>query len=481
LRILFVTKGIGLTEPLGLMYLSRALKDAGHITHLIQADRVKKPDDLADKFSPHILAYSVTTGLHNFYLELNRRLRKRLPQTISLFGGPHPTFFPEMIDEEGVDIICRGEGEASLVELAGQLSKGGSIRHIPNLWVKEGNKIYRNPPRPLVTELDTIPHPDRELVYAQDRWLAEYPIKHFLNTRGCPYDCAYCFNHALEEVYRESGGGSRLVRFRGVDDIISEVTEVASRWPLQLVRFVSDIFVFSLGWLSEFAHKFPSRVGLPFSCNVRANLVTDQTARLLKEAGCVSVLIGVESGDEEMRNRVLGRGMSTRTIIKAAEHLHRYHIAIYSQNILGLPGETFKGALSTMRLNSRIKAEFAWASIFQPYPRTRLGEYAVKHGFYHGRYDDLKISYHSRSALTFPRKSDKRRIEALHRLFSFASAFPATWELVQEACQLPPNPLTNLLYKFWYGFAMHRWIFPLRYSIRLFTASVAHFFQKDEG
>jgi len=482
LRILFLTKSVGLTEPLGIMYLSSALKSSGHDTFFINAEHSRDPLAQAESYSPDILAYSLTTGLQDYYLLLNRRLRRRLPKALSVFGGPHPTFFPEMIEEEGVDAVCRGEGEKAMVELADRLSSGKSIREIRNLWVKEGDKIYRNPPRPLVTNLDSIPHPDRQLVYAQDRWVREYPIKHFITTRGCPYDCTYCFNHALAQIYsRESGGDSRRVRWRSVDDLIAEVQEVASKYPLQLVRFVSDIFILSRRWLMEFAEKFPKEIGLPFSCNVRANLVNDGVASLLKSAGCLSVLMGVESGDEELRNKVLGRRMSTQTIINAAQSLHRYRIGIYSQNMLGLPGETFKQALGTMQLNSRIRAKFAWASIFQPYPRTRLGEYAVNQGYYDGRYSDLEITYHSHSPLTFKVKGDKRRIESLHRLFSLGAAMPGLSDLVQEACTLPPNPLTNLLYRLWYGLALKARIFPIRYKPRLFFASVGRFFKKDRG
>jgi anaerobic magnesium-protoporphyrin IX monomethyl ester cyclase len=482
LRVLFVTKSVGLTEPLGIMYLSSALKSAGHQTFFLNAEHSRDPLAQAESFSPDILAYSLTTGLQNYYLSLNRQLRQRLPQALSVFGGPHATFFPEMIEEEGVDVVCRGEGEQAIVELAERLSSGKSIAEIQNLWVKDNGRIRHNPPRPLVTDLDSIQHPDRQLVYAQDRWVREYPIKHFITTRGCPYDCTYCFNHALAEIYsRESGGGSKRVRLRSVDDLIAEAKEVASQYPLQLVRFVSDIFILSRQWLAEFAEKFPKEIGLPFSCNVRANLIDEEVASLLKTGGCISVLMGVESGDEELRNRVLGRRMSTETIVNAAKCLHRQHIAIYSQNMLGLPGETFKQALSTMQLNSKIKAEFAWASIFQPYPRTRLGEYAVNKGYYDGSYSDLEITYHSRSPLTFKVKGDKRRIESLHRLFSLGAAMPALTGVVQETCILPPNPLTTLLYRLWYGLALKSRIFPIRYNPRLFLSSIARFFRKDRG
>ncbi|HSJ56574.1 MAG TPA: cobalamin-dependent protein, partial [Anaerolineae bacterium] len=123
--MLFVAQQIDY-EPQGVMYLSSALKAAGHEVELAVAAH-HDPVAVARDFRPDVAAYSVITGSQRYYLALNRRLKAELPGVFAAFGGPHPTFFPEMAGEEGVDGICRGEGEDAFVDLVNALAGGGPL------------------------------------------------------------------------------------------------------------------------------------------------------------------------------------------------------------------------------------------------------------------------------------------------------------------------------------------------------------------
>ena len=132
----------------------------------------------------------------------------------SVFGGPHPTFFPDMIEEPGVDGICIGEGEGPIADLANTLNGNGHRPRprpdIPNWWFKLDGEIVRNPVRPLIHDLGSLPHSDRHLVYDKHDASRRTPIKHFMASRGCPYACTYCFNHAYYQIYkREKRGNQR--------------------------------------------------------------------------------------------------------------------------------------------------------------------------------------------------------------------------------------------------------------------------------
>ncbi len=279
MRVLFVLEQVDY-EPHGIMHLSSALKGAGHEVALA-VDGLEDPLEVAKRFQPAIIGYSVITGSHRYYYELNRRLKEGI-EFFSVFGGPHPTFFPEMIEEEGVDGICIGEGEGAMVDLANALEDGDLALDIPNWWFKVDGQVIRNPVRPYVADLDLLPLPDRDLVYAKDPISRRSKIKHFISGRGCPYDCTYCFNHALFDLYR--GKGKRF-RQRSVDNVLEEIAQVKENYPLEFVVFFDDTFVLSLEWLREFAEKYPQRIGLPFFCNTRANLVTGEQVHLLKQAG----------------------------------------------------------------------------------------------------------------------------------------------------------------------------------------------------
>jgi Fe-S oxidoreductase len=270
MRVLFVIKQIDY-EPLGLLYLSSTLRQAGHQVRLAVAAE-EDPVAVAREWQPGVVGYSVYTGSQTFYRDLNLRIKAAVPGVVSVFGGPHPTYFPEFIHEPGVDAVCLGEGEGALLDLVNAVEAGRPLSGIENWWFKRDGEVERNPLRPLEPDLDRLPFPDRELIYSYDPFTRQSGIKHFITSRGCPYNCTYCFNHALAALYRGKG---RRLRQMSVDRVIEEVKGVQERYPLQFVVFLDDLFIVSTGWLRELAARFPREIGLPFFCNVRANLVNE--------------------------------------------------------------------------------------------------------------------------------------------------------------------------------------------------------------
>ncbi|NOZ29256.1 MAG: B12-binding domain-containing radical SAM protein [Chloroflexi bacterium] len=472
-RILFVLRKIDY-EPQGIMQLAAVLKAAGHEVGLTAASH-EDPVKAAVRFRPDVLAYSVFTGSQREYLALNARL-KEATGAISVFGGPHPTFFPEFIEEDGVDILCIGEGERPLCDLADALARGSPITDIPNLWVKQNGQIHRNPVRPLIGDLDALPLPDRELVYRKDRFTRESGLKHFVASRGCPYQCTFCFNQAMTEIY---GPPWRRVRRRSVDHVLEEIDQVRSRYPLAFVVFLDDLFIVPRDWLEEFARVYPRRIGLPFFCNVRANLVDEDLVRLLKSAGCVSVGMGIETGDDRLRNLVLKRHLSRDQIIRAADLIHDAGIALITTNMLGLPTGTLADDFKTLELNIACRAQYANAFLYQPYPRTELGEFARKAGLLDESVDAISTSAWDRSILHFPSPRHRRMTENLVRLFALAVAFPRLTAWLRALIALPRNPVYWLAYKLWKGYAIKRWIHPYRASPREFLETVIRFMRFD--
>ena len=474
MRILFIEKQIDY-EPLGLLYLSAVLRGAGHEVRLAVAAE-ENPVAVAQAWQPAIVGYSVYTGSQTYYRDLNLRLKAALPDIVSVFGGPHPTYFPEFIEEPGVDAVCVGEGEDAMRELVAAVEAGRPLRGIANWWFKDGDRIERNAPRPLENDLDRLPFPDRELLYGRDAFTRQSGIKHFITSRGCPYDCTYCFNHALAALYR--GKGKRL-RQMSVDRVIEEVRGVQERYPLQFVVFLDDLFIVYVDWLRELAEKFPRAVGLPFFCNVRANLLTAEKVDLLRRAGCVSVGMGLETGNPELRNRVLNRNLSDAQIIEAARLLRESGIALLTTNMLGLPGGSLDLDFETLALNHACKPAYANAFLYQPYPRTQLGEYAREHGYVEGSLDDIDPSAWERSVLRFSSAAEKRQIENFNKLFALAVEWPRLTGLVRRLIKLPPNPFFRLAYKLWKGYAIKNRIHPYRPSFREFVQTVRRFMTFD--
>lgn len=479
MRILFICKNINLSEPMGILSLSAVLRAAGHSTGLALAER-KGFIAQARDFRPDVLAYSVTSGFHRYYLDLNRRLKAELTRNgrhiLSLFGGPHATFFPEMVESEGVDAICRGEGEDAIVDFANALERGADYSRIQNLWVKDSQGIIRNDMRPLIDDLDRLPFPDRDLLFSRDRFTRDSPMKTFFPNRGCPYLCTYCFNHKYNELYRGKG---EIIRYRSVRNVLDEIKEVRSKYPLSHIFFLSDNFILNRDWVGEFAERYSAEVALPFTCCVRANLVDEKAASDLRKAGCVSVLLGVESGDEHLRNDILKRQMEDEVLLRAGTLLRAANIRLYTQNILALPGESFGQALSTLELNQRLRPSYAWASIFTPYPSNELTEYAIQNGYFEGGSDQVNQSFHSHSAMKFASRRERRMFTNLHRLFGIFVEWPFLGRHAAILCTIPLTPVYSVLYKLWYGYTNRFRIYPYPASLRESLAGLIRFFRKD--
>jgi anaerobic magnesium-protoporphyrin IX monomethyl ester cyclase len=469
MRILFVEKQIDY-EPLGLLYLASALRQAGHEVRLAVASDLD-PVTVASEWQPHVLGYSVYTGSQTYYRDLNLKI-KRVADAVSVFGGPHPTYFPEFVEEAGVDAVCVGEGERAIVELVAALEAGRPLTGIDNWWFHRDGTIERNPVGHLEDNLDRLPLPDRGLLYRQDSFTREGGIKHFITSRGCPFDCTYCYNHALAEIYRGKG---RRVRQMSVNKVIEEVRSVQECYPLQFVVFLDDLFVLRSDWLEELSERFPREVGLPFFCNVRANLVTPEKMDLLKQAGCASVGMGLETGNPAIRNELLRRDLSDDRIVSASRAIREAGLQLLTTNMLGLPGTTLDNDLETLALNHACRPAYANAFLYQPYPRTQLGEYARENGYVEGSLDDIDPSAWERSVLRFSSMQEKRQVENLNKLFALAVEWPWLTGLVKRLIRLRGNASFRLAYKLWKGYAIKARIHPYRPSPGEFLRTVRRF------
>ena len=467
MHLLFIVKEID-NEPQGILLISSVLKQAGHRVSLVVATE-EDPVEAALRLKPDVVGYTVYTGPHTWYLEVNQRIRAQLPGVFSIFGGPHPTFFPEMIERDGVDGLCIGEGEYATLDLMNALQRNGDGLSLPdpairNWWFKIDGEIVRNPLRPLLTgeELDALPFSDRELLYNAHGQSRRTKIKPVITGRGCPYDCAFCFNKAYSDLY---GGHGRRFRRRSPANVLRELDELTAQHDVRFVLFMDDTFILQDAWLQEFMTGYKQEVGLPFWCQVRANLVTEDKIALFKDAGCASVSFGIEAGNDRLRNAVLNRNMSREEILNAAEILHRHEIAFSTNNMLGLPTGDLETDFETLELNAQCRPAYGNVFLFQPYPKTALGEWAYEHGWMMGSFDDLSGSVSNDTIIKFGSEAEQRQIENLQKLFALGVEFPWMVPLIRWLIRLPLNRLYWLVYKVWKGWAIKNRMFPFKMTL----------------
>ena len=404
-------------EPLGIAYLASALRSKGVEPELLKTSELDRLYDI----EPDVIGFSVTTGKHRKYIKIAEQA-KRLCNAKIIFGGAHPTYFPEVITESSaIDFVIRGEADKSLP------------------WAIENkisNKIVGF--HPLVQDLDSLPFPDREFLYKYPE-NRDNPIKNVITSRGCRFSCPYCFNSLYRDFYK----GQNWVRFRSVDNVIQECKEL-KKYPLKMIFFQDDEFLSNPN-IHDLLYRLKTEVRVPFHCQIRIEFLTDTMAYSLMDSGCISVTFAVECGDCEQRKNLLKRNMSDEQILRGANLLHRYGIKIRTENMLGLPGESLEQMFSTLDLNAKIRPTIGWASIFQPYPRLPLGEYAREKGYHDGT-DTFKEGFFEASELS---GEHNKEVVNLQRLFGVAVNFPLVRKFINLLVKIPNNRFYDRLSAWW--------------------------------
>ncbi len=390
MRILFVfpdlaagiTNYTGVTSY-GVSLLSALCKTKGYETDLLHLTSEPTRETFRTKiqeFKPDLVAFST-----------NSHYARRLGDWTSwaagetgipvAVGGVHPTLVPEqVISLPHVTHICIGEGEGAFLELCAALDRGLDTSHIPNLWVKTPAGIIKNPPRPLVANLDELPDPDYSLFDFPNLYPVRRGLFPFIMSRGCAFRCTYCSVHALRDL---SPGGTKFWRFLSPRHTAEQLRDMIKQHPanIEKVQFLDAIFFPHPRWLKDFAPLYKAMVGLPFSCNMRADFVTEEVAEIMADMGCEIVRFGVESGDEYITKVTLDRILEIDDIRRAFAILRQHNIERWSYNIVGLPDENLRKCLSTVHLNAEIEPELAIPFIFYPYPGTRLHTLCQERGY----------------------------------------------------------------------------------------------------
>lgn len=461
-------------EPLGLLYIASAVRAAGHEVRMV-ADNYDECAAVVSTWKPDFVGYCVYTGYHKPQIELNRRLKENF-KFLSVFGGPHATFFPEIIENEGVDLVCRGEGEWAMLEMIERVQKGEDYQDVRNFWVKKDGEIFRNPLRPLESEIEKFPFPAHDMFY-QFPAARDSKIRVLVTARGCPYSCTYCYNYKVKELYHDCG--VKHLRHREVDGVIEEIRQIKNHYPIELIYFGTDCFTSSEKWVINFCEQFRRNFpDISFVASTRPETATMDSCLALKEAGCACLYMGIESGSEEVRYNLLNRKMKNEKILQAAETIHASGLRLFTFNMICFPGETLPQAFETMHTNQKAKTDYTWVSIFQPYPRTKLGEYAEQHGYFDGDYDKLKKSWYFLSPLSNPKK---KQLERLRPLISLGVEFPWLSGLIKNMLiYLPLKHFYHLIWKIHKAYCYRYRVMPVKLSFKeVFKLSYKYLFDSS--
>jgi len=450
-KIVFIQEDI-FPKP-GAMYISSVFRRHGwQVRCLVTSQETDLAAGLKE-LAPAVAAFSLTSGEYAAWGGAAARLVKSvLPGCLAMLGGPHATYFPEVIEEEPFDLVCLGEGEAPAEEFCRRWEAGAPLHDIRGFWARNGGAVVRNEVCPLTEDLETIDFPDR-LLYADYPFILKLSYSFVITSRGCPYRCSFCYNDSFARLFKDKG---KIFRRRPVDGVIREIKELRRLFPwTRSITFADDNFWCDSpgGWLEEFSEKYGREAGLPFSCSASAGWITEKTVGLLKRAGCASVKMGIETANERVRRDILKKPATNAQIEAAAALLHRHRIKFLTYNMLGIPTETYQDALNTYELNRRLRPLLAWCSLLNPYKGTAIADIALREGCLpHGA--EFSSSYFGETPLLFDRKADTVRLQKFFPVGVFLNipVGAAGW-LTRN---IRAGWAYNLLFLFFYGLLIGR-------------------------
>ena len=309
MRVLFVYTNIaGYHENCyapGLAYVVAATRRAGHQASVQIVRSWDEGTDLSQAvsdFRPDVVGFSAVSSQFDVVARLASQIREADEELLLVCGGVHPTVHPECIrDAAALNAVFVGESELAFVEFLDLVQNGEDHSRADNLAFMRNGVLVRNPLKPLVDDLDSLPPPDKE-VYPYREAIEVAGYAPFFFSRGCPYLCAYCCNHALARTY---GLRQSSIRYRSPESSIREIEDALARFAMPRIFVRDDIFGLHPTWRREFCELFALRIGLPFSVFARAEVVSESYVSDLTRAGCKAVTLAVESGNEYIRKEVM--------------------------------------------------------------------------------------------------------------------------------------------------------------------------------
>jgi radical SAM superfamily enzyme YgiQ (UPF0313 family) len=329
--------------------------------------------------------------------------------------GIYPTLAPDRImASASVDFMIVGEGEVSLFELATQLSRSGDVSQIRNLWWRRERTVERNPLRPLQDNIDTLPYPNRAL-FDQDpaRSPVSERVLYLCASRGCPFDCIFCYSPVLKRSYEGKG---TYFRMRSASHVASEILGELRRTEYSRLVFVDELFPTDKPWLRSLAQRLGGISPVPFQATVAVERCDTDTLDLLRSAGCERLWIGVETGNEGFRKRLATRNLSNERLGAFVSAVRERGMSVTATAMVGLPLESEPLTAETVERCQALGFHETICTAYQPIEGTQLEQYARDKGYESQEQPSGRLPDFTRPALQLPELSADAIRASVYRL-----------------------------------------------------------------
>lgn len=366
-------KFIGLVAPpLGISYIAAVLENEGVNVKIIDSPALELNwEDLRREihdFSPDIIAITAVTPTIENALKTAMIARETCPQALIVLGGYHATFtYSELIKREFIDVVVLGEGEYTFLDLAKNIEKDGDLRDVRGIVTKE----FQTPFRPVIDDLDTLPFPARHLLPMDKYKILNMKLTTgtMISGRGCPFQCSFCASSAMH--------GNKL-RMRSSENVVDEMEHLISEHDAKMIAFMDDTFTLNQKRVYQICDEIQDRgIDNYWGCTARVDTLNEDLLRKMKEAGCITLFVGVESADQQRLNE-LNKRTTINRINKAFYLTKKYGIRTIASVVLGMPGDTRESIENTINYVKHLEPSYAIFSLATPYPGTDFYQKALK-------------------------------------------------------------------------------------------------------
>lgn len=366
--------------PFAMAYTTAVCKREGLEVRLLDAVAEGMTRDVTlaaiSRYMPEICVIETATPSIAYDMEFAQIVKERF-NCIIVLTGPHANSMPdEVMSYPCCDVILLGEYDLTLPELIKAIANKYSLAEIKGIIYRENGAVHRNPYRPLIEDLDSLPYPERDEIPIEkytDPTCKKYPNLCIISSRGCPYECIFCLEPRV--FY-----GKRNYRRRRPDAVVDEIQYVIDKYKVEEIYFDDASFSIGNKRAREISEEILKRnLKVYWSC--MADAQTDyQTLALMKQAGCHGLKFGVESGNPEILERIK-KPLNLDTVRRFVTYCHQLGIYTHGTFMFGLPGETRETLRKTMEFAFSLKLTTAQFSVATPFPGTEFFEMAKSNGW----------------------------------------------------------------------------------------------------
>lgn len=361
-----------IAPPLGIAYMAGVLQENNIDVEILDASAedmdFKDVEKELLKRKPDLVALTALTPTIGRSLETAQVVKETLPDSIVVMGGYHPTFnFIETLEDENVDIVIRGEGEYIMLNLVQALENQSSLHDVKGIVFEDKNskEIVVNPEAPLIQDLDELPFPALNLLPMKKYRLLDMDthMTTMITTRGCPMQCSFCSSAAMH---------GKKIRERSVENIVDEIEYLKTNYNIDTIAFMDDTFTLKKRKVMAICDEILKRnIEIMWGCTSRVDTLDEKLLKKMKEAGCITIFIGVESADQQQLDNMC-KNTTIAKIENAFKIAHKLKIRTIASVALGMPGDTKEIMNKTVKFVHKLKPNYAIYSLATPYPGTRF-------------------------------------------------------------------------------------------------------------